>query len=43
LAFYERSGFRRVATLEDFVVDNSAEILLRKRLTGAPLLGSASR
>ena len=43
LAFYERSGFRRVATLDDFVVDKSAEILLRKRLIGAPLLGSASR
>jgi diamine N-acetyltransferase len=43
LAFYERRGFDRVATLEDFVVDNSAEILLRKRLTNAPLLGSASR
>lgn len=32
LAFYERRGFQRVATLEDLVVEGGSEILLRKRL-----------
>ncbi|MBS0250773.1 MAG: GNAT family N-acetyltransferase [Proteobacteria bacterium] len=33
VAFYERFGFVRVATLEGLVADGSNEILLRKRLT----------
>ena len=32
LAFYTQRGFSRVARLEDLIVENSAEILLRKRL-----------
>lgn len=32
LAFYERHGFQRVATLDGLVSDGIAEILLRKRL-----------
>jgi ribosomal protein S18 acetylase RimI-like enzyme len=33
LAFYERFGFVRVATLDGLVAGGTAEILLRKRLT----------
>ncbi len=33
LAFYERFGFVRVATLDGLVSDDAGEILLRKRLT----------
>jgi diamine N-acetyltransferase len=32
LAFYTQRGFSRVARLEDLIVEDSAEILLRKRL-----------
>jgi ribosomal protein S18 acetylase RimI-like enzyme len=32
IAFYERTGFVRVANLEDLVSDGRAEVLLRKRL-----------
>jgi GNAT superfamily N-acetyltransferase len=34
LAFYERHGFRSVATLSDLVIEGSSEILLRKQLIG---------
>lgn len=33
LAFYERFGFIRLATLDSLVSEGTAEILLRKRLT----------
>jgi ribosomal protein S18 acetylase RimI-like enzyme len=35
LAFYERHGFSRVATLEDLIIEGGSEILLRKRLAMA--------
>jgi ribosomal protein S18 acetylase RimI-like enzyme len=37
LSFYEKHGFSRIATLLDLVVDDTSEILLRKRLASTDL------